>query len=98
LEGSGAPLGTSWALLGGSWGALGRFFGVQNRAFFKHGSKIGSKRPFGSILEGFGEGLGRFWGGIWEDLGAFRQVMGEFWMHLGTFSPAGADSIIGPPR
>ena len=63
---SGAPLGRSWA-------PLGRFGGVQNRFFFKQWSKLVSKRPQGSILEGFGEGfgrvsgdLGRVWGGSWD--------------------------------
>ncbi len=43
---------------------LGRFFGVLNRLFFKHRSKMGSKKPFGSILDGFWQVFGGFWKGF----------------------------------
>ena len=67
-------MGALGGLLGAFGGPLGRFLGFQNRTFLKHWSKIGSKRPSGSILAPFWEGLGRVWGvwgGIWEDLEAF---------------------------
>ena len=51
--------------LGRLLGVLGRFWDVQKRAFVKHWSKMGSKRPFGSILGGFGENLDA----SWENLG-----------------------------
>ena len=57
LGGSGASLGHSWAL-------LGCFLGVQKPTSSKHWSRMGSKRPSGSILEPFWEGLGRFWEGF----------------------------------
>ena len=76
----------------------GRLWGIRNQAFFEHGPKMGSKRPFGSILEGLGKGLGRVWGRIWEDLVPFQQFVGKFWTYLKRFGPAGVDSIIGPPR
>ena len=66
---SGASLGRFWALLGG-------FLGLQNLAFVKHWPKMGSKRPSGSILEGFGEGSGR----ILEGLG---RILANFWMDFG---------------
>ena len=81
-------------------GAFWRFLDVQNRIFFKHGSKMSSKRPLGSILGrfwkvlgGFGEGLGRNWGGFWKDLGTFAQVVGRLWTYLETCGPAGAESL-----
>ena len=76
LGGSWAPfgrgLGRSWASSGRSWPPLGRFLDVQSRAFFKHGPKMGSKRPFGSIFGGVGESFGRF-------LGDFGRVWGDSW-------------------
>ena len=63
---SGVPLGRSWAL-------LGRFLDVQNQALLKDSSKMGSKRPSGSILGPFWEDLG----GSWEDLGKFLSGFGE---------------------
>ena len=75
LGGSWAPfgrgLGRPGASFGHSWAPLGRFLGVRNRAFIRHWSKMGSKKPFGSILDGFWEDFGR----IWEDLG---RVLGGF--------------------
>ena len=59
---------------------------------------------FGLLLEGFGKVLGSFWpfwegfGRIWEDLGPFKKLVNRFWMYLTRFGPAGADSLIGPPR
>ena len=61
---SGPPFGRFWAL-------LGRFWGVLNEAFFKHGSKMSSRRRSGSILNGFSRVLGEFWEGFGTDLGDF---------------------------
>ena len=75
-------MGPSGASLGRSWAFFGRFLGLRNEAFIKHWSKMVSKRPSGSILEGFGEGSGRIWGGSWEDFG---RVLGGFmtkWLTL----------------
>ena len=46
-----------------------------------------SKRPSGSILEGFGEGSGRIWGGSWEDFGQFGDggISISSWVSLGGF-------------
>ena len=73
-------MGPSGASLGRSWAFFGRFLGLRNEAFIKHWSKMVSKRPSGSILEGFGEGSGRIWGGSWEDFGQFGD---GFWKDLG---------------
>ena len=67
----GEGLGQSWAFSGSSWALLGRFLGVGNRAFIKHWSKIGSKRPSGGFWEGFGWVLGRFGEGLGRVLGGF---------------------------
>ncbi len=67
----GRGLGRSGPSFGHFWALWGRFFGVLNRLFFKHRSKMGSKRPFGSILGRFSRALGRFW----ED---FRRVWKVF--------------------
>ena len=69
LGGSGASLGHSWAL-------LGCFLGVQKPTSSKHWSKMGSKRPSGSILEPFWEGLGRFWGGFGPIFGGILEELG----------------------
>ena len=61
----GEGLGRCGASFGRSWATLGQFWRVQNRAFFQHGPKMGSKRPSGQIWAGFGEVWERFWEG-WE--------------------------------
>ena len=75
LGGSWAPfgrgLGRSGPSFGHFWALWVRLFGVLNRLFFKHRSKMGSKRPFGSMLGRFLRALGRFW----ED---FRRVWKVF--------------------
>ena len=38
-----------------------------------------SKRPSGSILEGFGEGSGRIWEGLGRILGGSWEDFGQFW-------------------
>ena len=58
-------LGLCEASFGRSWATLGQFWRVQNRAFFQHGPKMGSKRPSGQIWAGFGKVWERFWEG-WE--------------------------------
>ena len=70
----GKGLGRSGAFWGRSRAPLGHFGGVQNLSFFKHGSKIDSKRLFGSILARFWKGLEGIWRRIWEHFGTFHQV------------------------
>ena len=65
----GRDLGRSGRSFGHFWAFFGRFFGVLNQLFFTHRSKMGSKRPFGAILEG----SGRVWGGFWEGLGRILE-------------------------
>ena len=96
LGGSWAPFGRGLGQSGPSFGHLlalfGRFVGALNQPFFKHRSKMGSKRPFGSILEGFWEDSGRLWGGfgeglgrIWEDVS--REILINF---VGSCDPRAA--------
>ena len=76
-------MGGIWDGLGPLLGALGRFFGVRNQPFFKHWSKMGSKRASGAI-----------WGRFWRVLGGFREGFGrilddflvDFGSILGRFS------------
>ena len=86
-EGLGLHLGGLWEGLGPLLGALGRFLAVlwafKNQLFFKHWSKIGSKRPSGSILailegfwEGF-EGVREGFGRIWKLLGKELEGLGQ---------------------
>ena len=56
----GKGLGRSGASFGHFWALFGRFFGVLNQLFFKHRSKMGSKKPLGWILGRFWKVLGRF--------------------------------------
>ena len=70
----GRGLGRSWASSGRSWPPLGRFVDVQNRAFFKHGPKMGSKRPLGSILGRFFMDLGTVWEGFGEEFGRILSL------------------------
>ena len=67
----GRGLGRSGGSFAHSWALLGRFGGVRDRAFIEHWSKIGSKRPSGSILGGSWRGLGGFWGGFGRFVGGF---------------------------
>ena len=39
----------------------GGLYNVQIQAFLQHWSKMGSKKPSGSILGRFWDGFGRFW-------------------------------------
>ena len=63
-------VGTVWAVSGS---LLGCFFWVLNPIFFKHRSRIGSKRPFGSILVLFWVVLG----GFWMDFERFGEGFGK---------------------
>ena len=77
---------------------LGRFLGIKKLAFLKHRWKESLSFQHDGLLDRFWVDLGRIWRGIWDDLGAFQQVVGEFWTCLKRCGPAGADSVIGPPR
>ena len=72
LGGSWAPfgkgLGRAGASCGHFWPHFGCLLDVPNHIFLKQWSKMGSKRPFGWLLDRFWEGLGRIWmrlGRIW---------------------------------
>ena len=72
LERSWAPFGKGLGRSGASWGHFWAHFDclldVPNHIFLKQWSKMGSKRPFGWLLDRFWEGLGRIWmrlGRIW---------------------------------
>ena len=72
LGGSWAPFGKGLGRSGASWGHFWAHFDclldVPNHIFLKQWSKMGSKRPFGWLLDRFWEGLGRIWmrlGRIW---------------------------------
>ena len=69
--GSGRVLGVSWALLGASGLLFGRSEAIFLKAFIQDRLQEAFWIDFGSILGGFGEGLGGFWGRIWKDLQAF---------------------------
>ena len=98
-------LGSLWA---GFWSLLGAFclpFRRSNRYLFKvlvqNDLQKAFWMDFGLLLAGFGKVLGGFWEGfgrICEDLGPFEQLIRRFWIYLTRFGPAGADSLIGPPR
>ena len=70
-------MGPSGASLGRSWAFFGRFLGLRNEAFIKHWSKMVSKRPSGSILEGFGEGSGGFGEGLGRILANLGMDFGK---------------------
>ena len=71
LGGSWAAFGKGLGRFGASWGHFWAHFdcllGVPNHIFLKQWSKMGSKRPFGWLVDRFG----RVWGG-------FGCVLGEF--------------------
>ena len=69
---SGIGLGGSWNSSGRFWPPLGRFLDVPSRAFFKHGPKMGSKRPPGSMLGRSKEGFGRILEGFGKVFGRIR--------------------------
>ena len=67
----------------------GDFWAVQNRAFFKHWPKMGSKGASGSILGGICEDFGRIWEGFGQNffhvglhLKGFGQRYGRIWANL----------------
>ena len=87
-------LGGSWAPFGKGLGRSGPTFGnfcdvfwsfwaLLNKAFFKHGSKIRSRRAFGLILGGFSVVLARFsgkvLGGFWDGLERIWEGLGKIW-------------------
>ena len=81
----GRGLGRSGPSFGHFWALFGRSFGVLNPPFFKHRSKMGSKRPFGSILDrfwkvlgGFGKDFGRVWAGFWKIFQLFSKSWADF--------------------
>ena len=82
LGGSWAPfwtgLGRPGAPFGRSWALLGRFGVVQDGAFSRLWSKMGFKKPFGGIWDGFGEDLERI-------LGGFGKVLARFWERWKSF-------------
>ena len=92
----GKGLGRSGPSFGHFWALFGCSFGVLNQPFFKYGSKMGSKRPFESILEGSGrvwEGFGGEGGRILEDFSPFSASLGQLldvfekiWPCCGRFS------------
>ena len=72
LGGSWAPFGKGLGRSGASWGHSWAHFDclldVPNHIFLKQWSKMGSKRPFGWLLDRFWKDLGRIWmrlGRIW---------------------------------
>ena len=72
LGGSWVPFGKGLGRSGASWDHFWAHFDcsldVPNHIFLKQWSKMGSKRPFGWLLDRFWEGLGRIWmrlGRIW---------------------------------
>ena len=89
LGGSWAPfgkdLGRSGRPFGHFCGLFGRLLGVLNQPFFKHRSKIGSKRPFGAnldrfwrVLGGFGVDFGRVWARFWKIFQLFKKSWADF--------------------
>ena len=76
-NGFGRVLGSIWEGVGMVWAAFWQLFDcfcyALNPSFFKHRSRMRSKRPFGSILD-------RFWGvlgGLWMDFGRFWEGSGK---------------------
>ena len=80
----GTVWGAFWALLGVSW----LFLGCSKSSFFKAWAQDGLQEAFWVDLGSISEGFGMIWGGFGE----------EFGTRLETFGPAGADSLLGPPR
>ena len=101
----GRRLGRSGASFDRSWALLSRLFNVRGRAFIQHWSKMGSKRPSGSILGGSWRGLGGFWDGFGRVLGGFLLIWGWILKKSGEQSArqfkdlgrAGAESLIRTP-
>ena len=79
LGGSWAPFGKGLGGSGRSFGTFGCFLavflGVLIHHFFNYRSKMGSKRPFGSILHRFG----RFWERLGRILEMFGEDFGRIW-------------------
>ena len=68
-SGFGRVLGSIWEGVGTVWAVFSALFDcfcdALNPSFFKYRSRMGSKRPFGSILDGVKEDLDA----SWENLG-----------------------------
>ena len=98
----GKGLGRSWVSSGRSWATFARILDVQNLAFFKHGSNMGAKRPFGSISRGSWKDLGKVWGEfgvkfgrIWMFFCWLWALSGSIWKNVALL---GQSFYIGPPR
>ena len=85
-------LGRSGPSFGHFWTLFGNFLEVLNPFFFKHRSRMGSRRPFGWILDRFWKVWEGFWKGlgtILTDFSTFLQIWGRFGTFLKIFSLAG---------
>ena len=80
----GKGLGRSWASSGRSWATFVRILDVQNLAFFKHGSNMGAKRPFGSILGGSWKDLDKVWGWFGVKFGRIWTFFFWLWALSGS--------------
>ena len=78
-------VGTVWAVF---WALFGCSFDTLNPSFFKHRSRMGSKRPYGSILGRFWNVLKRFgedFGRVWIHFGSILDGSGRVWLTLFKF-------------
>ena len=101
MEGFGLALGRLLVTFGRILLAFGRLKRYLFKALVQNDLQKAFWMDFGLLLGGFGKVLGGFWEGfgrICEDLGPFEQLINRFWIYLTRFGPAGADSVIGPPR
>ena len=102
LERFGAPFGKG---LGGSGASLGRLLAVFLRFGIELSSSMGPRWALRCLLDRFGVDLGRpedgfalVWAKIWGLWGTWKHIWSRFCTCSSRFAPAGADSIIGPPR
>ena len=89
-EGLGLRLGGIWDGLGGLLGTFGRFLSKQPLMTGRGRSQMGSKRPFGAILDRFWRVLGRFgvdFGSIWAGFWKISQAL--------SVVPAGQVATVG---
>ena len=70
-------LGGSGTYFGSSRAILGRFWDAQNRPCFKHGSKMGSKKPYGMILGRFCDGVLNILRGAGKGFGRIEMLFFE---------------------
>ena len=92
-----ACLGRSWVLLGVFWTFLGCFFDALIPSFFKHRSRMGSKRFFGSILDPFWWVLGSFWMDFERFGGGFGKIFYVRTPALSREAPRSVPMRGGPP-